>query len=101
MGAIDKSAGHRHAIFPRVSENRRRETLAVAQILVRESLKAFIHIPPVISPAFHDIHFFKQILPHIADPQLVGQRIKTKPPGLAKSIRPNLRSNSSAAEEWI
>src|SRR5687768_394525 len=66
---------------------------------------AFHDAPPVIlatrGGARLKIHFFKSLLPHIADVQIARRAIKGKPPRVAQAIRPDFRPRIGISSERI
>src|SRR5215813_8922540 len=100
VAAIDIAAGDRIAIFPAIRKNGRDVGDALLAITIGKRLEPFINIPAEIFPSSNNGNFFNTILSHIANPQVMSQRIKTESPWLAKTVSPDLGPHIWPVAKW-
>src|SRR5262245_7675362 len=101
IATIHIAARHRVAIFPTVGEDRLDVGDAFIAVPIGEWLETFIDIPAVILATSYNSDFLDPVLPDVADPQIVRDRIEAKPPWFAEAVRPNLRARIGATAKWI
>src|SRR4051794_24588689 len=88
------TARNRVPKFTGIREERHREVTAILPELVRKRFKALVDIPPVVLSAPDKLDLLHPILPHVRQPELAGNPVKTEAPRIAEPVSPNLRGNS-------
>ena len=66
-----------------------------------EGVRALHHGPAVIAAPADQLDELPEILPHVPDPGLSGDRIEAEPPRVAKAVGPDLFTGPGHADEGI
>ena len=98
---VDIASGDRAALGMVMFDNRRHDRRRPAFGIRVKRVCAFLHAPAVIAAPAHQLDHFPQILSHIAHPGLPRHRIKAKPPGIAKTVGPDLTARARHVNEWV
>src|SRR5262249_39807742 len=98
---VDEAAGERAHVRGRVLDgrfgDRRRAGLAGGV----ERVAALDDAPAVVGAALHQVRLLPQVLPVVADPQVVGLAVDVQPPRVAEAVRPRLGTYAGRVHERV
>ncbi len=103
--AIDDAAGHGAAERVGILRHRRRQPVDRAERAGREAVKSLHPVPAEVLAAAtagaHDVDLLEGVLPHVADPQVVGRPVERDPPRVAEAGDVDLGPRAGCSEERI